>query len=106
MFHKSELGEHARRFPSDRNGNVPEHDDHWRDMEFEHGPNDPNEEGVSEEERKRRIKYLDEEWWPEVIARVNKEKEKLASLPGGNPIHRWREEVVKDEPQPHGFRVE
>lgn len=107
MLHKSELGEHADRFPADRDGNVPEHGDSWSDLNFEHGPNDPHEEGISDEERARRMQFLDAEWWPQVIAQVNDEKQKLSQLPGGNPIRKWRENVIDDAMprQQHGFEA-
>jgi len=73
MIHKSELGEHAERFPADSAGHVPEQGDDWRGMSFEHGPHDPDEKGISDEERQRRIEHLDQEWWPNVIAQVNEE---------------------------------
>jgi hypothetical protein len=106
MLHKSELGEHATRFPTDQDGHIPEHGDHWGDMKFDHGPNDPDEQGISDEERARRIEYLDKQWWPQVLADVNAEKGKLDGLPGGNPIKRWSEQVMHDPPEPHGFEVE
>lgn len=105
MLHISELGEHAHRFFADKDGNVPEHGDHWRNMKFDHGDNDPHEEGISEEERQRRIAYLDEQWWPNIIAQVNQEKETLSQLPDGNPIKKWREGANQEPPPPHGFQV-
>ena len=107
MLHKSELGEHADRFPTDAEGIVPEEGDHWSDLTFEHGPHDPHEEGISDEERARRMEYLDNEWWPKIIAHVNEQKETLSQLPGGNPIHRWRRGVI-DAAKPrqqHGFEA-
>ena len=108
MLHKSELGEHADRFPIDQDGNIPEHGDHWSDSHFEHGPNDPHEEGISDEERARRMDYLNTQWWPKIIAQVNEEKESLSQLPGGNPIRKWREGVIDavEPQQQHGFEVE
>jgi len=105
MLHNSELGEHTDRFPCDRDGRVPEHGDHWSDMRFDHGPNDPDEAGIGDAERARRIEYLDKQWWPQVLARVHAEREKLDRLPGGNPIKRWREQVIKPPPEQHGFQV-
>ena len=106
MLHQSELGEHVDRFPADTDGNIPEHGDHWSDLNFDHGPNDPQEEGISDEERTRRKEYLDSEWWPKIIAQVNEQKKTLSQLPGGNPIHKWREAVIDDaEPtEQHGFK--
>lgn len=106
MLHKSELGEHADRFPSDQNGHVPEHDDHWSEMHFEHGPHDPDEAGISDEERARRTEYLDTQWWPQILAQVRAERENLDQLPGGNPIKRWHEQVMRKPPDPGGIDVE
>ena len=108
MLHISELGEHAHRFHAhaDKDGHVPEHGDHWTNMKFDQGANDPDEEGISEEERQRRIAHLDEQWWPNVIAKVNQEKETLSQLPGGNPIRKWRDAAMQEPPQAHGFEVE
>jgi len=106
MIHKSELGEHAERFPADSAGHVPEQGDDWRGMSFEHGPHDPDEKGISDEERQRRIEHLDQEWWPNVIAQVNEEIRQLGLLPGGSPIKKWRDQVMREPPEPHGFEVE
>ncbi len=106
MIHISDLGKHAHRFFADKEGHVPEPGDHWRNMKIDHGENDPDEEGISEEERQRRIKFLNEHWWPNVIAQVAKEKEELSKLPGGNPVPKWRDELLQQPPDPHGFRVE
>lgn len=106
MLHQSELGDHASRFPVDQQGRVPEEGDDWRNMRFDYGSNDPHEKGISDEERRRRIDYLDQEWWPKVIAQVNAEIEKLGQLPGGSPIKKWRDVVMREPPQPHGFEVE
>jgi len=105
MFHRSELGDHAHKFPADRDGHVPEHHDHWRNMNFDHGEHDPHEPGISEEERQRRVAYLDHNWWPKIIAHVNDEKQKLAQSPQGMPIHRWRQQVMEEPPQQHGFEA-
>jgi hypothetical protein len=106
MLHISELGEHAHRFLADAKGNVPEPGDHWRHMEFDHGPHDPNESGITDEERNRRIAYLDEQWWPQVLEQVNREKDHLSQLPGGNPIKKWRDDVMQTPPNAKGFEVE
>ncbi len=103
MLHKSELGEHADRFPHDNNGHVPEQGDHWSDMAFDHGKNDPVAEGIDDAERARRTEYLDSEWWPTVLAKVGKERDALAQLPGGSPIKQWRDEVMQEPPTQHGY---
>jgi hypothetical protein len=106
MIHISDLGEYAHRFFADQDGHVPEHGDHWGNMKIDHGENDPDEEGISGEERQRRITYLNEQWWPEVIAEVNREKEELSKLPGGNPIKKWKEAISEGSPKGHGFGVD
>ena len=67
MYHKSNFGKFAPRGVADVDGYVPEPDDDWRDMRWDLGPDDPDEEGISAAERRDRIKYLDEEWWPTVL---------------------------------------
>lgn len=106
MLHKSELGEHADRFPHDRDGHVPEHGDHWSDMSFEHGPHDPDEPGIGEKEKAKRTAYLDNEWWPSILGKVRDERDALAALPGGTPIKRWRDEAMQEPPEQHGYNVE
>ena len=54
------------------------------------------------------MEYLDNEWWPKIIAQVNEQKTSLSQLPGGSPIHKWRENVI-DAAAPreqHGFEAE
>jgi hypothetical protein len=108
MLHISELGEYVHRFlhHADKDGHVPEHGDHWRGMKFDHGEHDPHEEGISEQEQQRRMAYLDQEWWPNVIAQVNKEKAELTNLPGGNPIEKWRQIAEQHPRNAHGFGVD
>ena len=106
MIHKSELGEHADRFPHDNDGHVPENDDHWSGMAFDHGENDPTAEGIGEAERARRTEFLDSEWWPAVLAKVREGQDTLAQLPGGSPIKRWRDVVMHDPPPQHGYNAE
>ena len=103
MLHESKFGDHAHKLPSDRDGNVPEAGDDWRNMNFDHGELDPHEEGISDDERARRMDQLDTQWWPQVIAQVNKQKEELGQLPGGSPIRKWREEVMRSPHLQHGF---
>lgn len=105
MLHKSELGEHADRFPQDRDGNVPEAGDHWSGMSFDHGPHDPAEPGISDEEKAKRVAYLDSQWWPDVLGKVRTERDALAALPGGSPIQRWHDEAMKEPPQQHGYEA-
>lgn len=103
MLHSSKLGEHAHRFPTDRKGYVPDHHDHWKHMDFDHGPHDPDEPGISEEERQRRIEYLDTEWWPSIIAQVNEQKQQIVDLPDETLIRNWCKDVMKEPPQQEGY---
>jgi hypothetical protein len=69
-YHKTNLGgfaAHVERY-ADIDGYVPEHGDDWRDMRYDLGPDDPEEEGISEEERQARQQHLDEDWWPDKVA--------------------------------------
>ena len=106
MLHKKELGPHARHFPADRQGRVPESGDDWRHMEFDHGPADPAEPGISPEEKQRRLDYLDQQWWPQVIARVNQQRETLEREHGETFMKLWRECLRIKPSEPHGFEVE
>lgn len=71
MFHKSNFGRFADNLSqyADRNGYVPQEGDDWRDMDYELGPDAPSPDD-SEEERREKIEYLDEEWWPEHVERA------------------------------------
>ena len=106
MIHKDELGEHAAHFPHDQNGHIPEPGDHWSKMSFEYGPNSPDEPGIDETEKARRIEYLDKVWWPQILTHAQEGRKKLQALPGGSPIKHWRDEVIVDPPMSHGFQVE
>lgn len=108
MLHKSKLAEHADKFPQDAQGNIPEAHDHWSAMQFAHGEHDPDEPGIDEAERARRTKYLDEQWWPQVIAQVEEERNNLLSLPAQSPIRQWAEMARKKPAQEKatGFAVD
>ncbi len=106
MFHKSELGEHATGFPHDTAGYVPRGGDHWRQMKFEHGAMDPEEEGISAEERLRRIEYLDQVWWPQILEKVSQEHDRLVNEHGESYLQRWQRVVNRSPDQPGGFEVE
>jgi len=67
MYHKSNFGKFAPRGVCDLDGYVPEPADNWRDMRWDHGPDDPDEAGISAAERRDRIRHLDEEWWPSLV---------------------------------------
>lgn len=108
MFHHSKLEEHGKKFPQDAKGNVPEPHDHWSAMQFEHGEHDPEEPGIDEAEKARRTQYLDEQWWPQVIAQVEEERDNLLSLPKHSPIRKWAEMTHKKPIQEKatGFAVD
>jgi hypothetical protein len=103
MLHHSKLGDLAKHFPKDRRGNVPDHRDHWSHMDFDHGEHDPDEPGISQEERERRIAYLDNQWWPKIIAQVNEQKKNLAGQPHETHIREWVEDVMKEPPEQKGY---
>lgn len=105
MFHKSELKDYGHHFPHDEKGYVPTHGDNWREMKFDHADQDPDEEGISEEERARRIKYLDEVWWPEVLGKVGQQHRHLEKAHGESFVDHWQRFVNQDPPQPHGFQA-
>ncbi|MEQ8791604.1 MAG: hypothetical protein RIC55_35405 [Pirellulaceae bacterium] len=103
MLHHSKLGESARHFPQDRQGHIPDHRDHWSHMDFDHGEHDPEEPGISEEERARRVEYLDTVWWPKIIAQVNQQKKNVVDLPHDTFIRKWSQEVMEQPPEQEGF---
>lgn len=105
MFHKSHIGEHGERFPADLKGHVPVHGDCWRRMHFDHGELDPEEPGISEEERARRITYLDKVWWPQVLEKVHAERLLLEAEHGPTFMERWDEVAHQGPPMPHGFEA-
>jgi hypothetical protein len=103
MFHKSHLGEHADHFPHDLEGHIPQEGDDWRTMKFDHGEMNPHEDGITEEERAKRLDYLDEVWWPETLARVEEERSRQHRLYGESFFRRWEEIVNQAPPVQHGF---
>lgn len=105
MFHKSELAHFSEHFPQDATGYVPVHGDCWRQMQFDRADMDPDEEGISAEEKARRIEYLDSVWWPEVLKKVNKERERLEEEHGESFISRWHRAVNRRPNESHGFGV-
>ncbi len=105
MFPKSELERFGGRFPHDLVGDVPVGGDCWRQMQFDHAEMDPNEEGISAEEKSRRVEYLDTVWWPKVLEKVHLERQRLEAEHGETFIQHW-ERVVNRKPHlPHGFGV-
>ena len=106
MFHKSELGDLADGFPQDSQGNIPHTSDHWRQMKFDHGARDPDEEGISEAERQSRLEYLDQVWWPQVLAKAAAEHDRLLKEQGESYVQRWQRLVNRTPDEPHGFEVE
>ena len=105
MFHESELDQYGHRFPHDRAGNVPVHHDHWRDMEFDHGDMEPYEEGISTDEQKRRIEYLNTEWWPRIKQQVHDEQVRLTNEHGETFTDHWKQIVERQPRNPHGFGI-
>lgn len=103
MFHKSKLEKFKASFPHDSTGHVPVHVDCWRQMEFDHADQDPNEEGISAEEKTRRIEYLDKEWWPKVLAGVREEHERLTDEHGESFMQQWNKIVNAPQNLQQGF---
>jgi hypothetical protein len=103
MFHKSKLKEYDGDFPHDTEGQVPVHVDCWRNMKFDHADQDPNEEGISADEKVRRMEYLDTVWWPQVLARVQSEHERLTDEHGESFMQQWDRIVNKPADLQHGF---
>jgi len=91
MFHKSKLDQFEHQFPHDAQGHVPHPHDRWDQMQFEVEGMDPHEEGISEEEKKRRIEYLNNVWWPQVIAQVEEERQRLETLHGATFMSHWKD---------------
>jgi hypothetical protein len=102
MFHRDELGEHADKFLADLDLQVPEPEDDWRKMRFDHGPNDPEEPGISPQERQRRIDFLDQQWWPEVLSKIASAHQEL---PPGSFIKSWQRHVQMEPPKTTGYEV-
>lgn len=105
MFHKSEFDHLGHEFPHDQNGFVPVHGDHWRDLQFEHDGMDPQEAGISDEERKRRTEFLNTVWWPEVLKRVQNEHRRLMQIHGETFTEHWHRTVYQSPDTEHGFGV-
>jgi len=102
MFHRNELGDHGHKFPADLDLQIPEPEDNWRQMKFDHGPNDPDEPGISAEEHQRRIEFLDKQWWPDLLAKVAAAHQEL---PEGSFIKRWQRTVQAPPTKTGGFEV-
>lgn len=105
MFHKSQLGEHAEHFFHDTAGYVPVDADSWRRMKFDHADRDPDEEGLSPEERARRLEYLDKVWWPRVLADVHEQRLRLEQEHGESFIQHWQRIVNPELPLPDKYVV-
>ncbi len=105
MFKKHKLDTFPNKFPQDKEGHVPTHVDCWREMQFDHEDDDPNEEGISAEEKQRRIKHLDEVWWPRVLEKVAEEHQRLTDEHGESFIEYWQRVVNETPNPPHGFEV-
>ncbi len=105
MIHKSILDRFIHMFPHDRQGHVPVHSDHWQEMDFEHTEMDPYEEGISEEERARRVEYLNTVWWPDVLEQVEAERRRLEEEHGHTFSEHWKSVVHRSPERPGGFGV-
>lgn len=105
MFEQIVFNAFAHRFPSDKAGFVPTHGDCWRNMQFDHQEDDPNEAGISEEEKARRTKHLDEVWWPAVLEKVADEKARLESEHGETFTQHWERTISQPPEPPHGTSV-
>lgn len=79
--------------------------DHWREMQFEHDDMDPQQDGLSAEERSRRTEYLNTVWWPSVLKRVHDERDRLAGLHGETFTEHWHRTVYTSPESEHGFGV-
>ncbi len=106
MIHKSELGRYGKHFPHDQMGYVPIDTDSWRQMRFDHAEMDPDEEGISAEERTRRLEYLDKVWWPRMLAGVHEHRLRLEKEHGHSFISRWEQAVRRQAESPHSIVVE
>jgi hypothetical protein len=106
MLHKSHFGHHADNMPADLDGHIPEDGDSWRKMNYDHGPRNPHEEGISDKEQAERMEYLDKEWWPKIIAIASQQRSQIELSSADTPIKHW-EEIMHQHPSlPHGFEVE
>jgi hypothetical protein len=106
MFHKSKLEQFEHEFPHDAKGHVPHPHDRWHEMQFEVEGMDPHEEGISEEEKNHRIEYLNNVWWPQVIQRVEEERQRLEAVHGETFIAHWKQLLHHATDSTHGFGVE
>ena len=75
-------------------------------MKFDHADMDPEAEGISAEEKARRIEYLDSVWWPKVLEDVAKSQTTLAEKHGESFLEHWQSVVNRHPDVPHGFGVE
>lgn len=86
-YHISNLGTFGNGITTDMEGYVPEPGDDWRDMRFDLGSDDPDAEGISEEERAERLEYIEREWWPGVIAEAQ-----VATAAAHAALEEWQDE--------------
>ena len=96
MIPHSQLERFGLNFPHDQSGHVPEATDDWRKMQFDHGAQDPEEPGISAEERQRRIDHLDQTWWPQVLAEVRQQHDELVKRGEPSPFSQWVERMKPD----------
>ena len=84
---------------------VPAPHDHWRDMQFEHDDMDPEEAGISADEKARRTKYLNDVWWPQITQQVEEEHQRLKREHGETFIERWHHLVDQPPDVQHGVGI-
>lgn len=65
MLHISSFGDLGNVLPHDQDGNIPQHGDDWRDMNWYLMDNPADAE--TDEEREEIEAYLDDEWWPMML---------------------------------------
>lgn len=74
-------------------------------MKFEHADQDPNEEGISEDEMAQRIEFLDIVWWPKILEDVQEEHDRLNEEHGESFTQQWDKIVNAPHHPQHGFEA-
>ncbi len=72
MFHQSELGRFGVLLPCDRNGQIPEPGDDWREMAW-----DLEDFNVCDANL---IELLDDIWWPQLVELAGQIRRKVQAL--------------------------
>ena len=75
MFHQSELGRFAALLVCDKNGQIPEPGDDWREMEWGLDDLDSRDANM--------IELLDDIWWPQLVELASEVRKKVQALPEG-----------------------